>query len=216
MVITIPPPGGNGGIPGNNGGGATGGTPIPSPTPDLGNMTEEQKKNIGDLVLEIPGGNKIEFTQPVDLSNLSNVNQLKEIVLLSENGKVLVNLDKAGGLNREAKITMKNIFFGDNFSILIDGKNATPFISDVLYDKETGILTFTAKKMGNYEVVPGGQGTAAAATSRANPILLILIGILGVTVIAAVIIFSRKGGSQPKVNKTVENEDSGDYKSSVV
>jgi hypothetical protein len=208
MIITIPAPPGVGTTPPPSNGGPT---PTPVLLGDLNNLTKDDLKNLGDLTLEVPGANKIEFTEPVDLSKLTDAKELKELVFLNETGKVFVNFGKLDGIDRSAKITMTNLHFDGEVTLLRNGVDATPFITNVHYDKATGILTFNTKKMGNYEAV------AAKAKPISTALILkivggsAVVGLLGFGLYYSRRLMSKKNKSSTKV----ESEDS-EYTSSVV
>lgn len=127
-----------------------------STTTDLTKVTDPT--NVSNFTLDILGSNKIVFKEPVNLSGQNTVDYLKTLdqyIKIGTSGTVELNSTILTILNKPATITMYKLNYVSTPEILINGKPDTSgLLSNVSFDKQTGILSFDVTHFTVFQAVP--------------------------------------------------------------
>jgi len=123
-------------------------------------QTVKSTASVPDFVVARKGFGKIAFNAPVDLTNVSSLSELREIVTI-EKGRVTVYPDKSNhppageGLNVPATVTLENHrpppdMELEEFKAELEETADTKFIS---YTPETGTWQFTVEHFSTYVIL---------------------------------------------------------------
>ncbi len=115
-------------------------------------------KKIKGFTLDVSRKNLVVFNESLDLSSdklIAKFKSLDKYVKMGTIGKVEIDSKALPVLNKKASIVMSGLKFVSEPEVLIDGKKDTKkVISDLLYNKEKGTLTFNVAHFTSFWAVP--------------------------------------------------------------
>jgi hypothetical protein len=127
-----------------------------STTTDLSKVTDPTK--VEGFTLDIPGQNKIVFTEALDLSSEKTVEALQQLdsyVKINSTGTVELDTKALSALNKKATITMYNLEYLFAPEILVGGeKDSKGIVNNTRYDQKTGTLVFGVSHFTTFSAVP--------------------------------------------------------------